>query len=120
MGTKMNPGKHDCYNHLAIDEPYFLLMARDPCGAKTVEGWARARKAWLRDNRWYMTAEQIQEQEDKIAEALKCADDMRKWFLNNTRRVEVKGNLSYWELGNAEENTTDKEANQEGKGQSEG
>jgi len=43
MGTKQNPGKFDCYARAAPDEPYFVLLGRDPMAALTVAIWRKLR-----------------------------------------------------------------------------
>jgi len=84
MGTKNNPGKHDCWSKLQPDEPYFVLMGRDKMAGQLVEMWAigaelklsseieRALKAGatleqLGEDRWF------QAEHEKIAEAKRCA-----------------------------------------------
>lgn len=47
MGTLRNPGPVNCLAKLEADEPYFLLMGRDPVGAGLVEMWAYARSNYL-------------------------------------------------------------------------
>lgn len=64
MGTKKNPGKFDCYENAAEDEPMFVLLARDPLAPLLVRKWA------------YLSKGQSKE---KKAEAVKCAVDMKKW-----------------------------------------
>lgn len=67
MSTKNDPGRFDCYNKLADDEPYFVLRAKDPHAPVLVELWASLREAEFGNF-------------DKLEEARKCAGDMRKWF----------------------------------------
>lgn len=66
MSTKLKPGRYDCYDRLADDEPYFVLRAKDPLAPALVRLWAA-----LRESEFGPT--------DKFEEAKKCADDMRRW-----------------------------------------
>jgi hypothetical protein len=73
MSTKNNPGTFNCYAHLADDEPYFLVMARDKDAPLLVRMWALLR-------------EQAVEQGAKppadlaqVAEARQCAYEMDRW-----------------------------------------
>ncbi|MDX1371011.1 MAG: hypothetical protein R3321_00985 [Nitrososphaeraceae archaeon] len=45
MGTKKNPGKFDCYNNLKDDEPYFVIMGRDPVGSFIINNWILLRQS---------------------------------------------------------------------------
>jgi hypothetical protein len=63
MGTKTNPGKFDCYENAAPDEPMFVLLARDPQAPALVWRWARVRA--LRG-----------ESKEKVQEAMRCADEV--------------------------------------------
>lgn len=47
MGTKANPGPFDCYAKLEPNEPYFLIMGRDPMGQQLVEMWCSGAELWL-------------------------------------------------------------------------
>jgi hypothetical protein len=67
MSTKNNPGKFDCYAKAALDEPMFVLLARDPWAPHLVRAWAMHMG---RDNGC---------DEEKIAEALACAAAMEAW-----------------------------------------
>lgn len=44
MGTKENPGKYDCLAKAEPDEPYFMLLARDPMAPALVRMWCETRK----------------------------------------------------------------------------
>lgn len=70
MGTKMNPGKFDCYESAEPDEPMFVLLARDIDAPVLVVLWAtfRARAG---------------ESTAKVQEALDCANEMRDWREKN-------------------------------------
>lgn len=39
MGTKLEPGKFDCYAKAAEDEPIFTLRAKDPLAPGLVRAW---------------------------------------------------------------------------------
>lgn len=67
MSTKLNPGAFDCYAAAAPDEPMFILLARDPLAPVLVDIWTQLRM--LR------TSPDLA----KLAEAMDCAEAMRKW-----------------------------------------
>jgi len=67
MGTKLNPGKYDCYHKAKPDEPMFTLLARDPDAPMLVELWARIK---LRVGEGTT---------EKLGEAVQCAEAMREW-----------------------------------------
>jgi hypothetical protein len=72
MGTKANPGDFDCYANAALDEPMFILLARDAHAALLVRIWAT-----LRDL--------AGEAREKISEARDCADAMDIWRKHSGR-----------------------------------
>ena len=72
MGTKLNPGKFDCYEDAAPDEPMFVLLARDPVAPLLVEMWVKLRQMVKPNNAV------------KRREAQECANAMRKWRKRNT------------------------------------
>lgn len=72
MGSKLNPGKFDCYTNALPDEPMFVLLARDPYAPETVRIWAKARELANR-------AGKHPTDPAKIAEAMDCAETMRRW-----------------------------------------
>jgi hypothetical protein len=45
MGTKLNPGKFDCYTRAEPDEPMFVLLGRDPVASRIVRQWMVERQA---------------------------------------------------------------------------
>ncbi len=68
MGTKLKPGKFDCYANAAPDEPMFVLLARDPMAPILVSLWADLR-------------EHAAGNPSKVFEARTCAIEMAKWRL---------------------------------------
>jgi len=58
---------------LAIDEPFYVLRAKDSCAADTVENHAIRMKVAGRDN-------------DMIRAAYQIAEDMRQWRSDNYDR----------------------------------
>lgn len=66
MGTKANPGPHDCYAKAEPDEPIFHLLARDRHGPALV---------WL----WSALRELDGEKVDKVDDARACCKDMVAW-----------------------------------------
>ncbi len=73
MGTKLNPGKFDCYANAAPDEPMFVLLARDPLAPILVSLWADLRALTRGDD-------------DKVAEARSCVFDMEIWNERDKRK----------------------------------
>jgi hypothetical protein len=75
MGTKLHPGKFDCYIKAEPDEPMFTLLARDPQAPALVERWAAER-------------ESAGEDPAVVAEARECATAMRAFDIRRRfRRV---------------------------------
>lgn len=72
MGTKLKPGKFDCYENAKPDEPMFVLLARDPLAPILVRLWADLR-------------EHAAGNPSKVFEARTCAIDMEKWRLRQPR-----------------------------------
>lgn len=67
MGTKNNPGKFDCYDSAAPDEPMFILLGRDPCAGPVVRMWIQ------------MRLDQGTISDAKADEAFARADAMEEW-----------------------------------------
>lgn len=77
MGTKLQPGKFDCYRNALSDEPMFILLARDPAVPELVELWAEGRRKLIEagyrpGSDWPM-----------VHEAMNCAAEMRRWRTEN-------------------------------------
>jgi hypothetical protein len=86
MGTKKRPGEFDCYAKAELDEPIFVLLARDEHAPEVVRYWT-ALKAKLLPVGFIpieispeSRARYLTEQE---REAMTCADDMREWRKKN-------------------------------------
>lgn len=79
MGTKNNPGKFDCYEQAADDEPMFVLLARDEQAPERVRDWARLRAARLHKDMPNLSTKEIEQAVLKIAEAFECASAMEQW-----------------------------------------
>lgn len=92
MGTKLKPGKFDCYNNAEPDEPMFVLLGRDPLAPLLVELWADVRANLV-------TAEG---EEEKLTEARACAKSMRNWPVTKKlkRKVCIEKD-AYWEIVSA-------------------
>lgn len=75
MGTKNNPAPFDCYANAAPDEPMFVLLGRDRHAEVLVRLWAILR---AHDDKT--------EDEDKITEAMVCADSMQAWADSLSKR----------------------------------
>lgn len=73
MGTKTNPGKHDCHANALPDEPMFVLLARDPSAPLLIEDWADTRERAIE------TGGRPRSDEAMVEEARTCADEMRTW-----------------------------------------
>ena len=67
MGTKLNPGAHDCYDKAEPDEPMFVLLARDELAPDLVRCWAELR------------GRRRGPDDPKVAEAFECAEAMERW-----------------------------------------
>lgn len=83
MGTKNDPGAFDCYEHAEPDEPMFTLLARDVTAPATVEAWASYRetrlRATLEGDSDSVSGREVIHELDQIAEARRCAEQMRAW-----------------------------------------
>lgn len=80
MGTKNNPGKHDCYASAGPDEPMFILLARDPLAENLVLDWAQQRQ-----NQIERGTKPLSDM-DKVREARACAQQIKAWRKENVRR----------------------------------
>lgn len=80
MGTKNNPGKFDCYSRLDPDEPHFVLMGRDPAAPIMIMFWADIRS-------------RMGEEQEKIEEALECADACAVWLHDHGKGEKYKAAL---------------------------
>lgn len=69
MGTKADPAPNDCYAKAADDEPIFTLRAKDPAAPETIRAWVMIR----------VTNGQNEHDDEKITEALVCAEAMERW-----------------------------------------
>lgn len=67
MGTKEKPGEFDCWAKALPDEPFFLLLARDPLAPLLVRSWVEIRRLQGRGG-------------DQANEAERCANDMVEWY----------------------------------------
>lgn len=87
MGTKLKPGKFDCYANAEPDEPMFVLLARDPLAPQLVRIWAKMRAGRLSAlTDMFMLISAAREQNyaarpnaAKVTEAEVCASDMERW-----------------------------------------
>ena len=66
MGTKLKPGKFDCYANAEPDEPMFVLLARDPLAPMLVRLWSDMREHFAGNP-------------SKVFEARTCAIEMETW-----------------------------------------
>jgi hypothetical protein len=78
MATKANPGKYDCYENAAPDEPMFVLLARDRHAPALVALWAVMRELYGEDA-------------EKVAEARQCCVDMIAWAVEHDRKIDGYG-----------------------------
>lgn len=79
MGTKNNPGEHDCYVTLDPDEPYLLIKARDPAFYGAIDAWVNHRRrsidlSIIPDN---------DDERAKIAEAVNLRRQAADWLRAN-------------------------------------
>lgn len=79
MGTKLKPGRFDCYAAAAEDEPLFVLLARDPDAPHNVRRWAKRRIRRLVREHALGKAVNVARTVSKVVEALACAQEMEVW-----------------------------------------
>lgn len=75
MGTRRDGDK--CLDNAMLDEPMFILLARDLSAPTLVEKWARNRERMI-DFGWKPESDRIQ-----VTEARATANAMRDWRDNN-------------------------------------
>jgi hypothetical protein len=73
VATKLTATLDDCYNRALPDEPYFVLLARDPDAPEVVRHWATLREARIG------RGEKPTDDSGVITDAYKCASDMVVW-----------------------------------------
>lgn len=86
MGTKAKPGRYDCLERAADDEPYFTLIARDRSMPHLLEAWAAVRdsdevaleRAFRRLSALVGEYDPAEEA-GMVQEARECAEDARYW-----------------------------------------
>jgi N-acetyl-beta-hexosaminidase len=77
MGTKNNPGPHDCYSRAEPDEPVFVLLGRDPVAFALIMYWVKLRRT-------------LGNTEDEVLrEAQYCALEMLQWAEKKGKRTEA-------------------------------
>ena len=72
-GSKLNPGKDDCYTEALPDEPIFVLLARDDSAPELVEAWATRRLSDI------TKCVRPPEDREKVTRAVALATKMRHW-----------------------------------------
>ena len=77
MGTKLEPGKFDCYANALPDEPMFILLARDPDFFRLVRKWAKRRMKAIQ------CGDRPASDRHKVVEADQCALDGQEWRRKN-------------------------------------
>ena len=75
MGTKKEPGKYDCYAKAELDEPLFVLLARDKTAPQVVRHWILLQPG----------GNATANLPEKLREAYSCADAMQEWHKKNPR-----------------------------------
>lgn len=89
MGTKLHPGEFDAYAAALLDEPLFVLLARDSSAPAMLRQWADMRRRELLkvmdrdsmdDETWL---ERVREDLRKCTSADELADDMEIWRRRN-------------------------------------
>lgn len=80
MGSKLKPGKFDCYAKAKRDEPMFVLLARDPHACEIVERWALLRSMAID------RGEKPKRDRALVSEALECSRAMFDWRRKNYTR----------------------------------
>lgn len=77
MGTKANPAKYDCYSNALMDEPMFVLLARDPNAPLLIKEWAMHRRHEIESGLCPPGDAAM------VREAYECAEAMRVWRQTN-------------------------------------
>src|SRR5262245_1483092 len=77
LGTKLKPGKFDCFENAAPDEPMFVLLARDKSAPEIVRIWAYQRRVDI------LKGDKPDEDMKMVEEAMECAANMEKWRHDN-------------------------------------
>lgn len=72
MGTKAQPGPFDCYAAAELDEPLFVLLARDSKAPHAVRQWVKMRKS-------DRASSGLEPNDEKTLEAEQCIRDMVAW-----------------------------------------
>jgi hypothetical protein len=80
VGTKAQPSSYDCYTNLEDDEPYFLLMGRDPHASALVRQWATKRQQAIN------IGTKPPDDREQVMEALSCADAMDAYRAKRAER----------------------------------
>lgn len=82
MGSKINPGQFDCYAAALLDEPMFILLARDQSAPEMLRQWAyKRRKHWnskILDHPTILTRSEADLPPDQLAMRREYFEDMRK------------------------------------------
>lgn len=91
MGSKAFPEKFDCYEADEVDEPMFVLLARDEKAPAVVRAWVleRKRQKTIAAKLLAITTGKLvaEEPDAKELEALACADAMEAWRKENEGRL---------------------------------
>jgi hypothetical protein len=77
MGSKLKPGKFDCYANAEPDEPMFILLARDPRAPDAVLRWIECSEDLIR------RGEKPSSDRAMLDEARECAAAMIDWRVKN-------------------------------------
>lgn len=77
MGSKLNPGRFDCYANALPDEPMFILLGRDPDAPGLVRRWANGREVAIEGGSRPASDRAL------VREALECAAYMDTWRAAN-------------------------------------
>lgn len=83
MGSKAFPEKFDCYEAAEVDEPMFVLLARDEKAPEIVRKWVNRRYV----QRSIKADSTTLAYDAKEKEALACADAMEEWRKENECRL---------------------------------
>ena len=90
MGSKLQPGKFDCYANALPDEPMFVLLARDPVAPALTRLWGAIRDgdrdiafAAMTELQGLIPNYVAAPEPAKAEEALECAAAMRSWRIEN-------------------------------------
>lgn len=90
MSTKNNPQAGDCYDRALPDEPYFVLLGRDPDAPGVTRQWGYSR------SRAIQTGRVTEADHAQVEEAFNVAKQMELWRIMNDGKWRTYKGSSLW------------------------